>query len=62
MTINIKEILIIVVFGSLFFWGNNELNPLPIAQKLLKVVIVAVAVVLLIASLFGGFDTHIRIN
>lgn len=62
MTINILQIVLIVVFGSLAYWANEKINAVPTLKPIVSVVIVVVSVVLLVASLFGGLNTHIRIN
>ena len=62
MTINIVEIILIVVFGSLAYWANEKINAVPTLKPIISVVIVVVSVALLFASLFGGLNTHIRIN
>jgi len=62
MTINIVQIALIVIFGSLAYWANEKINNVPTLKPIVSVVIVVVAVVMLVASLFGGFNTHIKIG
>jgi len=62
MTINVVQLVLIVVFGSLAYWANEKINTVPTLKQVVSVVIVVVSVVLLVASLFGGFNTHIQIN
>ena len=62
MTINVLQIVLIVVFGSLAYWANEKINQVPTLKPIISVVIVVVSVVLLVASLFGGFNTNIRIG
>lgn len=62
MQINLLQLFLIVVFSSLAWWVNAEINTIPQLNKIVRVVIVVVAVVLLVSSLFGGIGTHIRIS
>ncbi len=62
MTINILHLVLIIIFASLAYWVNNQLNEVPKLKQIVAVLIVVVAVFLVVASLFGGFGTHIRIS
>ncbi len=62
MHINVLQIVLIVVFTSLAYWVNGKLTTVPKLNDIVSVVIVVVGVVLLVASLFGGFNSHITIN
>lgn len=62
MTINVVQIVLIVVFGSLAYWVNEKINVVPTLKPIVSVLVVVVSVVLLVASLFGGLETHIKIN
>lgn len=62
MTVNIVQLILIVIFGSLAYWANDKINNVPTLKPIVSVLIVVVSVVLLVASLFGGFNTHIKIG
>lgn len=62
MTINILQIILIIVFTSLAYWANGKLNSVPKLNEIVSVLIVVIGVVLLVASLFGGFGAHIKIS
>lgn len=65
MTINVLQILLIIIFASLAYWVNEKLNQVPTLKPIISVVIVVVSVVLLVASLFGGLSgvhTNIRVG
>lgn len=62
MHINILELVLIIIFASLAYWANAKLNGVPKLNEIVSVLIVVVAVVLLIASLFGKLSTHITVS
>jgi hypothetical protein len=62
MTINILQIVLIIVFASLAYWVNGMLNNVPKLKEIVSVLIVVVAVIMLLASLFGKFNAHIAIS
>ncbi len=62
MNLNIIQLVLIVIFGSLAYWCNEQLNGVPTLKPIVRVLIVVVSVLLLVASLFGGFNTHIQIH
>jgi len=62
MNINIIQIVLIVVFGSLAYWSNERINTVPTLKPIVSVLVVVVSVLLLVASLFGRFGTHIQIS
>jgi len=62
MHINVLQLVLIVVFTSLAYWVNGKLNHVPQLNQIVSVVIVVVGVVLLVASLFGKFNSHITIS
>jgi len=61
MTVNVVQLLLIVVFTSLAYWANGRLNGVPKLSEIVSVVIVVVGVVLLVASLFGGLAGHVKV-
>ena len=62
MNINIVQLLCIVIFGSLAYWANEKLDNVPTLKPIVSVLIVVICVVLLVSSLFGGFNSHIQIH
>lgn len=51
ITINVIGILVIVVLASLAWWVNEQVNKLPVLSKIVRIIIVVVAVLALLYSL-----------
>ncbi len=63
MHINIMAILVICVIAGLCWWVNQQLNTVPVLNKVVSVVIVVVAVLLLLQSMgLIGTNTTVRLN
>lgn len=62
MHINILQLVLIIIFTSLAYWANLQLNTVPKLREIVSVLVVVVGVVLVVASLFGGIGTHITIS
>lgn len=62
MDIDIVRIFLIVVFASLAWWANLQLNKVPTLNNIVGVLIVVIAVVLLLQSLgIMGHSTTVRV-
>jgi len=62
MTINIVQLLAIIIFTGLAYWANEKINNVPKLKEIVSVLVVVVGVVLVVTSLIGKFSTHITIN
>jgi len=61
VTIDVFEIVVILVLAALFWWGNT-FNPVPVLNKLAKILIVVFAVLALLVSLglIAGPDIKLK--
>ncbi len=59
MTINLMQIIVIIVIAGLCWYANNALNQIPVLRNVVNVLIVVVSVLMLLSSvgLIGGMGT-----